>query len=464
MVLDRLSALDTSFLEVETENAHMHVGWVAQFDPPPSRPPGFVALRRHVERRLPRAPRYRQKLAQDPVGLSAPAWIDDETFDVAAHVRRAEEPTLREIVDRVMSEPLDRGRPLWELWIADRLADGRIGIVGKAHHSMVDGLAAVELGAMLLDPNPTPSPSLPDRWRPQPAPSRRDLLVSGVRERAAAGAQLALLPARLALRPRRLLGVAAGAPRAARALARAARPAMPSGLNGPISRRRHLASSGRPLDDLRRIKTHFGTTVNDVLLAASAGALGRLLGRGGKPPPRLKTMVPVATRDGSASELGNGISFVFIDLPCDEPDPVRRLREVHAAMTVRKEAREPEGADTVLKAIGYAPRPLQRLASRMVASPRTFNVTISNIPGPTEPLYMLGCRLREAYPVVPIADRHGLSIGMTSIGDEACFGIYADGDLAHEAEALVYCLEHSIDELLEVCDSKPAGTVAESLI
>jgi diacylglycerol O-acyltransferase len=173
-------------------------------------------------------------------------------------------------------------------------------------------------------------------------------------------------------------------------------------------------------------------------------------------------MVPVNVRGADAADgLGNRISFMFDDLPCDEPDPVRRLREIHMATSERKRRREPEGADDVMRSLGLAPGPVRRLASRLISSPRAFNLTVSNIPGPREPLYMLGCELVEAYPVVPIADQHALSIGMTTVGDGAYFGLYADPESLPQADRLAGAIDRSIDQLIEVGE---AATEADLIL
>jgi diacylglycerol O-acyltransferase / wax synthase len=443
----RLTPLDASFLDVESTSAHMHVGWAAVFEPPDGRPaPSFEQLRDHVARRLRRAPRYRQRLATVPFGLSRPVWVDDEDFDIGHHVRRADTTSLVALADRAMSTPLGRERPLWE-----RLDDGRVGVVGKAHHCMVDGVAAVELAALLLDPDPDAPPDRPERWQPEPAPTAPRLALKGALDRAGEGVGLLSAPVRLAASPRRLGRLAGRLQGAGRALLHSLAPATPVGpLNDPISPYRHLATAQRPLEDFRRVRRAFGTTVNDVVLAVAAGGVRRLMERRGQEPAPLKTMVPASVREeGGEADLGNRISFLFLELPCDEPDPVRRLQDVHAVTSDRKEAGEPEGGDAILELVSYAPSPLQRLASRVVASPRTFNFVVSNIPGPPEPLYMLGCRLSEAYPVVPLVDRHALSIGFTTVGDGAFFGVYADRDALPDADGLAEALDDSLEELLE---------------
>jgi len=449
----RLSTLDSSFLEVESPSAHMHVGWAALFRPPAQASrPTFGEVRNHIARRMGRAPRYRQRLAPIPFDVDDPVWVDDEEFDIDRHVHRTSAPEIWEATDSVMSMPLDRERPLWEMWVADRLQDGRIGMVGKAHHAMIDGLAAVEMASLVLDATPEPPPEHDD-WRPAPAPDPARLLAEGVADRLGRATLLGVWPLRQARHPRAL---AASAARGVGALGDALRPAtVDPELNQPISSRRHLARAHRPLGDLKRIKQRFDATINDVLLAAAAGGLRRFLHQHGRMVPPLKAMVPVSMRAQRAQEdLGNEISFVFVDLPCDEPDPARRLQSVKAQIGDCKRSRRPEGADLILRAFGYAPRTIQKALAHLVAAPRSFNLVVSNIPGPREPLYLLGCELQEAYPVVPIADRHALSIGMTTIQDEACFGIYADCDALPDADLLADCIDASVQELLAIADRR----------
>ena len=459
MAPTRLSALDASFLSVETASAHMHVGWAAAFDPPEDRPaPSFEQLRDHIGRRLHRAPRYRQRLAEVPLGLARPVWVDDDRFDLTRHVRPAGPANLAELAGSVLSTPLGRERPLWELWISDRLDDGRIGVVCKAHHCMVDGIAAVELATVLLDPEPRTRPEPADDWRPGGSPGAARLLVDGVVDRTRDQLELAASAARLVGSPGKL---ASGTQRAAGALLNSLAPASPlDALNAPISPYRTLATLERPLDELRAIKRAYGCTVNDVVLTASCAGVRRHLERHGERPGRLKAMIPVNVRDkDAASELGNRISFIFLELPCDEPGAEERLRLIAEATEHAKSSGEPAGATTVLDVVAKAPTVLQRAMSRLVASPRTFNVVVSNIPGPQPPVWMLGCRLREAYPIVPLADRHALSIGFTSVAGGAFFGIYADRDAAPDAELLADDIGAALDELAELA---PRGSRREA--
>jgi diacylglycerol O-acyltransferase / wax synthase len=451
MSATRLSPLDASFLTVETPSAHMHLGWAAAFEQPADADrPRFEELRGHIASRLARAPRYRQMLRPVPLGVNAPVWVDDARFDISRHVVRTRAERLTDAVEECMSTPLPRHRPLWQVWIADELRDGRIGVVGKVHHCMVDGIAAVELGTLLLDPDPVAPPPQLDRWSPRPQPSGSQLLVQGLADLARSQLDLAALPARALRSPSRALGLVSRTRRAGAALLEAARPArLTAQLNSPISPLRHLGLVARPVDDLVRVKRAFGVKLNDVVLAACAGGVRGFVRKSGASPVRLKTMVPVNVRaGGEASRLGNRISFMFVDLPCDEPDPVRRLREVHAATSDRKRAGQPDGASDVVRSLGLVPSPLQRVVSRLIASPRTFNLTVSNIPGPPDPLYMLGCRLAEAYPIVPIPERHALSIGVTTVGEGAYFGLYADRESLPAVEGLAREIDGAIDELV----------------
>ncbi len=450
MTPSRLSALDAAFLSLERDHAPMHVGWAALFSPrADASRPSFEEVRAHIESRLHLAPRYRQRLAGVPFGLGDPVWVDETEFDISHHVRRSEHGNFGRLVDDVLSTPLEHGRPLWELWIAEETDDGCIGVVGKAHHCLVDGLAAVELMALLLDASPEPEPVDAPGWKPRTRPSAAQLVREAVEDEVGQALGLAALPLRWAREPRELRGVADQAWGAARHLARTvASPAPPSRLNGAMPATRHLAWHSRPMEDLKTIKRRFDTTVNDILLTASAGALRGLAVERDEPPRDVKAMVPVSV-EAPDEKWGNRIAFLFVELPCGEEDPVWRLRDVHVTMRNRKRDGEPEGADAVLNAVAYAPPAMRRLASRIIASPLLSNLTISNIPGPQMPLYLMGCEVKRAYPVVPLTDGHGMSIGMTTIHGRACFGVYAQAEFASDADRIARGIGDEIEALLE---------------
>jgi diacylglycerol O-acyltransferase / wax synthase len=257
------------------------------------------------------------------------------------------------------------------------------------------------------------------------------------------------LPARALRSPAYALRLAENAARAARAGLGMLRPATPvRPVNAPLSPFRHLALARRPLSDLQLIKTAFDTTVNDVMLAVAAAAIRRLFQQRRELPVPLKAMVPVNVRSEEHGTSGNRISFMFVNLPCDEPDPVQRLRSINAETARRKRHGDSHWVGEALDAVGYLPQPVRDVVSHVIASPIVFNLTVSNIPGPSEPMYMLGCELEEAYPVVPIAEGHSISIGVTTIRDRACFGMYADAEALPDVDEMVSAIHESVDEML----------------
>jgi WS/DGAT/MGAT family acyltransferase len=449
---ERLSPLDASFLAVERPTAPMHVGWVARFDPPENGPrPTFDVLATHIAGRLGGAPRYRQRLAEVPLEVHDPVWVDDEEFDPGDHLFDAGPRTLEELIGEVFSTPLARDRPLWELWLKTDEPDGGVVMVGKAHHCMVDGIAALQLADLLLDRDPGDFDGRPSNgWSPVPVPSPTERLTRAFADRAEDSAALALAPLKLAGSPKKLLGVPAATRRGVRTLAHTVLPpARSSLLNQPGSPERHLERVSRPLDDLRGVRRRYGVSLNDTFLAACAGALRRFALRRGEEPRPLKAMVPVNVRSAEDSEgTGNRISFLFVELPCDQPDPLVRLMTVHRATAQRKRDGEAADTDAALQALALMPKSVQRAMAGAVAHPRLFNLVVSNLPGPALPLYLRGCRLRELHPAVPLAQRHALSIGVATVAGRACFGLYADRATLPDADALAADLDASIDELV----------------
>jgi diacylglycerol O-acyltransferase / wax synthase len=429
---ERLSALDASFLAVESPLAPMHVGWVASFDPPEDGPTTAEELIEHIATRMEGAHRYRQKLAGVPLNIHDPVWIDDPDFDPARHLHVAE----GDVVDEVLSTPLARDRPLWEMWVAGDPPR----IIGKAHHCMVDGLAVVELGNLLLDAEPD-APARPDHhWTPEPAPNPGQRLGRAIADRIGESAGLAAAPLRLA----RNVGALPGT---ARMVAHTLLPPAPSSpLNVRGSGRRGHLRVTRTLDDVRAIRRRFGVTPNDVVLAACAGALHRILA----PSSPLKVMVPADVRsadDPAAS--GNRISFVFLELPCHEPDPVARIQAINRATSQRQRDKEAERLDDAFRLLALTPGPFQRTLAHAFAHPRLFNLTISSVPGPAVTRYLRGCRLREVHSAVPLSANHALSIGVVTVAGNACFGLQYDPETMPYPEQLVTALDAAFDELLD---------------
>ena len=444
MSVTRLSALDASFLAVERTDSPMHVGWVATFDGPS---PGFAAVRDHLAERLEGAPRYRQKLAPVPLGLHEPVWADDPDFDPASHLLWAPGDDLDAIVDSILSTPLERDRPLWEIWIADELPDAGFALIGKMHHCMVDGAAVAELGRLVLDAEPEggePRESAPQP--PAPEPSAGSRLARGALDRFFDGARLLAMPARLATSPSRALAL----PGMARTMAHTLLPPAPgSSLNiAGAGARRHVRVS-RPLEDLRAVRRRFGVTPNDVVLAACAGALRRRAERRGEVPRRLKAMVPADVRSAADdAAAGNRITFVFFELPCDEASPVARLEAIGAVTNQRRREGDAEAMDAAFGVLALTPPPVQRALAHAFAHPRLFNLTISSVAGPAVPRYIRGCRLREVFSAVPLSGRHALSIGVVTVAGRVCFGLCADAAALPDADEVGADLEASFDELL----------------
>jgi len=444
----RLRPLDGSFLRVETPNAHMHVGWSALFSPHPDRPrPTADALAESIASRLHLAPRFRQRLAFPPPPFSEPFWVDHHDFDIARHVVALTDSrdavslaSFHALTDAALSTPLDRRRPLWQVLLVPRIEGGRVGMVAKLHHAMVDGLAAVDIALLLFDGTPDPPKATPSAvWSPDPSPGRIELALDAAVHSTTDMLKIARGAAQLALSPRRQATKVADTFRRVSAVVREdiLTVAPESPVNVPIGPQRTLVRHRADMADIMRAKGRpllagaepgGRVTVNDVYLAALAGALRTLAFERGEVPQPLKVMVPVSLRgedehDGSG---GNRISFCFIELPLQVATPMGRLRRVHQGTSAFKRSHRSEGSNIVLTALGVMPPPVKTLAARLAASPRTYNVTISNIPGPTEPLYMLGARLEEAFPVVPLSEDHALSVGIFGYLDRAHFGFYAD--------------------------------------
>jgi diacylglycerol O-acyltransferase / wax synthase len=466
---DRLSALDVSFLYLETTTTAMHVGGVAIFEPPAGGDPeagfDYEALCDLVSNRISLVPRYRQKVRWVPAHLANPVWVDDEDFDISYHVRRSALPRpgtadqLRELVGRVQSRQLDRNRPLWEIYLVEGLADGRFAIITKTHHAMVDGVSAIDIGTLILDVGPTPREIPDDGWIPRREPSSAGLVLDAVKDNLRRPTQVVdtvratVTDARAIAQ--RALGAAGGLAAAARV---SLRPAPDSPLNVRIGEQRRFGMASTDLDDYKRVRKAHGGTVNDVVLATVAGALRVwLLTRGESVNPKtaVRAMVPVSVRaDGETGSLGNRVSAMFVDLPVGEPSAVMRLHQVSYAMKAHKESGQSVAADAIVALSGFAPPTIHSTAARLASgfSRRLFNVVVTNVPGPQFPLYAAGARMLECYPVVPLSKGQSVSVGLTSYDGGVYYGLNADRDAMPDVDVLAQCIEESLAELV--------GTVA----
>jgi WS/DGAT/MGAT family acyltransferase len=458
---DRLSALDVSFLYMEEPTTPMHVGGLAVFQPPPE---GFDydRLVRLIEDRIGLVPRYRQKIRWVPGHLANPVWVDDADFDVTFHVRRSALPRpgsdaqLRELVSRLMSRRLDRSRPLWEMYLVEGLEGGRIAVISKTHHAMVDGISAVDIGQVILDLTPTPREVPDDLWMPAPPPGMVGLVADAVTELVRRPTAVVDTVRMGLLDVRSTAGKLAGAVGGLAAAARVtARPAPSTPMNVPIGEQRRFGVARTDLDDYKRVRKLHGGTVNDVVLATVAGALRSwLLSRGEAvgPSSTMRALVPVSVRtDADRGGTGNAISSYLVDLPVGEPDPVIRLSQVSFAMKAHKESGQSVGADVLVALGGFAPPTLHSLGARTASrsSRRLFNLVVTNVPGPQFPLYAAGAQLLEMFPVVPLAAGQGLSIGLTSYDGKVYYGLNADRDALPDVDVIATLLEESLAELVD---------------
>ena len=446
---DQLTALDATFLELEEadETAHMHVGGTMVFDPLPSGgTPSLEDLRAHLAERLDALPRYRHRLSSPHTGgLRWPAWVPDESFDIARHVRRAALPApggreqLLEYCAKVWSHRLDRRRPLWEVVLVEGLADGRWALVTKTHHAMVDGISSVDAAHLLLDVSAEPA-----EWHAPPPPPPAHNGNGGI-----VGAALhAALHPRETLRKTRLM---------VDLLVRdEIVPAPKTAINDPIGTERRFDVATVSLDEVKAIKRELGGTVNDVVLAACAGGFRRLLASRGEhlPASGLRTMVPVNVRpETDRGKLGNQVSSLFVHLPVAEPDPLRRYRMTQAQTQDLKSGGQAEGGQALVGLTALAPPALHSFAARSLFASRLFNTTITNVPGPPLPLYAFGAQMREVYPLVPLAAEHATGIAVISYDGRLYFGLIADRDQVPDLAELRIGLDESLAALLELAQA-----------
>lgn len=463
---DRLSALDVSYLYMETDTTPMHVGSVAVFAQPTD---GFdyerlVAL---IRSRIERVPRFRQRVRAVPGRLANPVWVDDRRFDVTYHVRRSALPRpggseqLADLVARVMSRPLDRDRPLWEMYLVEGLSEGRFAVISKTHHAMVDGAAAIDIGQVLLEDHPFAPPTRirpVDAWKPRREPT--DLELAGT-----AALELATSPKELLGGVRSALGdVSATATRVGGQLAgvlsaarTVARPPAASPLNTQTGTGRRYAMLEAKLEEMKQIKARHGGTINDVLLTVLAGGLRSWLLTRGEPlnlNTTVRAMVPVSIRPANAGGpvTGNHVAAFLCDLPVGEPDPLERLRRVRLEMDSLKDSGQMLGATALVGVASFTPPTLHALGARAVSelSRRVYNLVITNVPGPQFPLYAADAELLAAYPVVPMARGQAVSIGLTSYNGGVFFGILGDWDALPDIKVLADCIGGSLAELREL--------------
>jgi len=447
---DRLTGLDASFLHLERAGAHMHVASTILFE---GEAPSHAEFRDHIESRLHLVPRFRQKLRAVPFDQGRPVWVDDPFLNLDYHVRRTALPApgseeqLRNLAARIFSQQLDRTKPLWELWLVEGVEDERFAVIGKSHHALVDGISGVDITTVLFDLEQIPGepPVRPPKWAPRPEPTDLELLKDALRERATSPREI-VRGVRAALRgPRQVLRGLADAGKFLEGAAAA--PSTP--FNVEIGPHRRLAFVRADLADFKRVKNAHGGTVNDVVLSVVAGALGNYLRARGHDTEELemRAMVPVSVRaDEERGALGNRISAMMAPLPVFAQDPVERLRLVSETMGDLKGSGQAVGAELLTKLTDFAPTTIASQAARLQPAQRFFNLVVTNVPGPQFPLYLLGRRMTSIFPLVPLARRQALCVGIMSYDGKVDFGLVGDYDAMADLESFALDLEGAIGE------------------
>ena len=460
---DRLSTLDASFLYLEGPTTPMHVGSLTLFQ----EQPGVLDHERLVKLirdRIAYVPRYRQRLREVPGRIASPVWVDDERFDVTFHVRRSALPapgTLRQLNDlvaRIMSRPLDRRHPLWEVYLVEGVEGNRFALLSKTHQAMVDGITAVDIGEVILEESDQVRGAPVTTWRPARGPSSVELVAGALGD--VVGHPTALVDI-----VRDGLGAVQGAVGDAVATVMAAiRPHEPNPLSVEVGQQRRFTTVDLRLDDLRAVRRGRGGTINDVALAVVAGGLRSwLLSRGVAVTHDtiVRTLVPMSV--SAESEATSLVDAFLLDLPVGEPDPVIRLQRIAFDSSRYGEESRPVGAKAMVGLVGFAPPTLHTLGARVGASlsERAYTLTVTNVPGPQSALYAGGARMLAAYPIIPLASRHALSIGMTSYDGGVFLGLNADRDAMPDLDVLAQSLRESLAELLEATRGPRRLTVAE---
>jgi diacylglycerol O-acyltransferase / wax synthase len=463
---DRLTAVDASFLAQESASSHMHVGAVTIFEGPA---PAYEDLAAHIRSRLHLVPRYRQRLAFPPAETGRPVWVDDPTFHLDYHLRHTALPApgseaqLRAMAARIVSQQLDRSKPLWETWLIEGLEDGRFALISKTHHALVDGIAGVDLATVIFDLTPEPPPvDHPDAaWEPEPEPTPLQLAARGIRGIVRTPFSLGARAAGAAARPGQALELAREAAEGVGEIVWAGmNPAPETPLNVEIGPHRRFVGVRNQLEDFKTIKNAFGGTVNDVVLTVVSGSLREWLqSRGVRTEGlELRALVPVSIRAShEQGQLGNRIAVMRGPLPVYVEDPVARLQAVRQAMGELKESKQAVGAEVLAGVQNFAPPTILAQASRLNFSTRLFNLIVTNVPGPQFPLYVRGRELDDVFPVAFLPENHALAIAIMSYNGKINFGLLGDYDALPDIGAIADGIEASLAELVSLAGRAVGG-------
>jgi WS/DGAT/MGAT family acyltransferase len=468
--LDRLTAIDASFLHQEGPASHMHIGALVRAGGPP---PAYEEFLDSIRMRLHLVPRYRQRLVFPPAATGRPLWADDTDFNLEYHVRHTALPgpgsdeQLANLSARVFSQQLDRSKPLWELWLVEGLADGGFALLSKSHHAMIDGIAGVDLGTVLFDlqPEGAAPPQGLEPWAPDREPNPVDLLTAGIAGMTKATVAIAAKALHALAQPERALEEARVAAEGLGEIAWAGlNPAPPSPLNVEIGPHRRFAGVACDLADFKTVKNVLGGTVNDVVLAVVAGALRHWLhSRGVRTAGlELRALVPVSVRVAhERNGTGNRLAVMRGPLPVYVEDPVERLSVVREAMDDLKESKQAVGAEVLTSMQQFAPPTVLAQASRLNFSTRLFNLLVTNVPGPQFPLYVQGREMTSVFPIAFLPKDHALAIAIMSYNGQMNFGLLGDYDAMPDLDAFGDAIETSLAELVSLARRharEPAST------
>jgi len=464
---DRLSSLDASFLHLERAEYPMHVGAVSVLEGAPF----FNAegrfrieeVRDLVLSRLPLMPRFRRRLMSVPYEQGRPIWVDDDRFDITYHVRHTALPRpgsweqLVALTTRVQEGLLDRDRPLWEIWLVEGLEGGNVALLQKTHHALIDGVSGVDVATLLLDMHPDYSPPVVPEWTAARAPSPSQLLLDTLHERMTQPAEMVRSIRSVMRGPRRALDRARELTQSMSTMVTRDAIAPRTSLNVRTGRHRRIAVVRVPLSEIKEIRRGLGGTVNDVVLAGVSGGLRRLFVHRADDTEdlQLRVLCPVSVRsEDQRGSLGNKVSAMFVNLPVDNRPAVERLRSISAQTADLKERRQAVGAEMLLGMTEYVAPTLMGLAARVVHRQPFFNLIVTNVPGPQQPLYMMGARLLEAFPIVPLTRNLSVVVGILSYDGTLHFGLWADRDACPDVEVLASGIEDAFTELLKIAQER----------
>jgi diacylglycerol O-acyltransferase len=471
MPFDRMSPQDASFLHLEDPVTHLHIGSVSVMEGPP---PAYAEVRDMIAGKLPLVKRYRQVVRTVPFDLGRPVWVDDPYFDVEYHVRHTALPhpgserELRNLVGRLMAQKLDRGRPLWEIWMVEGLDGGEWALVSKVHHCMVDGVAGTDLLGLIFDATPEPVRHAPEDWTPGLAPAAWELAAEAVVAMLGSPFEMARLLRAQTRVPRRALAQAADAVSGIRAAAGSMRAVSAASINGPIGPNRRWVSASVPVSDIKEVRRRLGGTFNDVVLALiTRGFRDLLQARRESTEAPIRALVPVSVRGRDASgravgdgTLANKVSAIFADLPVGDADAVERLQTISAQMAGLKESKQALAGETLTQLTGFAPPLLLSLGARLASKvhQRTVNTVTTNVPGPQFPLYAAGRKMVKIFPFVPLAMQLRVGVAIFSYDGACSFGITGDYDGAPDIQVLADGIDAGMAELLA---AHPPSTVID---